>query len=103
MRSTRIILRAAMLGLVALSGPALALAGAGPPRGGLVLVVSIPGAAARDGLIRAAGGVPAGPVQTALAGFAAGPGPDFPGRLREAGAWFVLDGARIARICGLDP
>jgi hypothetical protein len=43
-----------------------------------------------------------GPSQAALAGFASSRAPDFPRRLRDAGAWLVLDGARIARICGFE-
>jgi hypothetical protein len=89
------------LAVTAMSGPVLAVAGAAPS-GTLVLVVSAPGPGARDALIRSAGGRPVGPSQAALAGFATSRAPDFPRRLRDAGAWLVLDGARIARICGFE-
>lgn len=88
-------------GMTALSGPVLALAGAAPS-GPLVVVVSAPGAEARDAMIRRAGGSPVGPVRTPFAGLAMSEAPGFAERLREAGAWIVLDGQRIAQICGLE-
>ena len=86
---------------VVLSGPLFALAGARPdPTSVLLVVVSPAGPGAVD-VIRAAGGVPIGPNRAPLASLAAPAAPDFALRLRDAGAWLVLDGQRLAAICGV--
>lgn len=92
---------ALFIALSALAGPLLAVAGTAPSAGGVVLVVGPAGSAARDAIVRLAGGTPVGPAQAPLAGFATSDASGFVDRLHDAGAWLVLDGDRLARICGL--
>ena len=86
---------------VVLSGPLLALASARPGPASLLLVVVPPAGPDAVAVIRAAGGVPVGPRQAPLAAFAAAPAPHFAERLRSQGAWMVLDGDRLAALCGV--
>lgn len=90
-----------MILLAALSGPAAALSAARPVGDGPYLVV-IPPWRAPEAVIRHAGGWPIGPTDAPLATLATGDGPDFLARLRSAGAWLVLDQAKMSWICG-DP
>ncbi len=50
----------------------------------------------------AAGGRPVGPTVAPLATLAVFEDADFAARLRRAGAWFALDGAAVARWCGVN-
>lgn len=81
--------------------PALAIVGTPTPEAGPRLVLFPPW---RDGLelVQKAGGDLVGPVQApmGLLAFAAD-GSDFNRRLRDAGAWAVIDGTSIARLCGV--
>jgi hypothetical protein len=94
--------------LAAAAGPLVALAGAAarPPAPGDVMLVVAP-ADRRAAALSAAGARPVGPAGAPLAGLAAqaGPGadPGLPRRLRAAGAWLVLDGTVLARLCGVAP
>jgi len=94
--------------LAAAAGPLVALAGAAaraPAPGGALLVVAPD--RGRAALLAAAGARPVGPAEAPLASLAvaAGPGadPGLPRRLRAAGAWLVLDGTALARLCGVAP
>jgi hypothetical protein len=87
---------------ITLLGPAaLALGGSAGRAGAPTLVIAppwvSPAAAARE-----AGGRPIGPTEAPLATLAVFDGPGLAARLRRAGAWFALDGAAVARWCGVD-
>ena len=97
------------LGLIAgLGGPAAALEAAGAPG-----TASDPASAAApvlavappwidlDAAIARAGGRAVSPAPAPMAALAVGPGPDFARRLKAAGAWMVLDGRRLADLCGV--
>ena len=82
--------------------PVLALQSASPKDDGPRLVLHAPWA---DGvaLVRTAGGQPVGPVTGRFGLLAYADEMDaFDSRLLAAGAWLVLDGAVMARICGID-
>jgi len=99
MRQTLLVLSLAAGVLV---GPALALATAtapAPEAGGVLLVVA-PAAQARA-LVARAGGAEVAPVSAPFAILATSGDADFAARLRRAGAWLVLDGRAIARLCGV--
>lgn len=88
------------LGLsMALVGPFLSLLTLPAGADGMLLVVTPPW---RDALavIGDAGGRPIGPEASVLGQFATSDTPDFPDRLRAAGAWVVLDGEAISALCG---
>ncbi|MDF2231325.1 hypothetical protein P2H44_02050 [Albimonas sp. CAU 1670] len=90
------------LGLIAgLGGPTAALVGAADPRtpGAPVLAVAPPWVDV-DALVLRAQGREVSPIRAPMAALATGAGPDFPQRLLAAGAWFVLDGRRLAQFCG---
>lgn len=94
--------------LAAAAGPLVALsaAAARPPAPGGVLLVVAPGRT-RAALLGAAGARAVGPADAPLASLAvpagAVPDPALPRRLRAAGAWLVLDGTVLARLCGVSP
>lgn len=67
---------------------------------GQVLLVLVPPWRAADAVIAAAGGVLLPQPPAPLAVLAAGPGPDFAGRLRAAGALFVLAAQAGDGPCG---
>ena len=95
----------AALGLVAaLGGAASALVGvaarSGPEAGPAPVLAVAPPWADISAIVERAGGRPVSPVDAPLAVLATGPGPDFPARLKAAGAWFALDGRRLAQLCG---
>ncbi|MGJ8623216.1 MAG: hypothetical protein ACSHW1_10580 [Yoonia sp.] len=88
------------LGLVA--PPALAFMAAPASAQGPRLVIFAPWV---DGvaLVLRAGGDPVGPAAAPMGILAYAPDrPDFDDRLRAAGAWAVLEGMALARICGLE-
>jgi hypothetical protein len=66
-----------------------------------VLVVALVGALGLDEIIANAGGEILGPEQAPLATLAYSSDPDFINQLHLNGAWLVLDGRRIAAICGV--
>ena len=82
------------------AGPLIGLAAAPAPRPGDVHLVIAPKERARAIVLRA-GGAEVAPVAAPLAVLAASTDPDFADRLRRAGAWLVLDGQAIARLCGV--
>jgi len=93
------------LGLIAgLGGPTAALVAAGAPdpasAAAPVLAVAPPWIDL-DAAIARAGGRAISPAPAPLAALAVGPGPDFARRLKAAGAWMVLDGRRLADLCGV--
>lgn len=96
---------AVLVAITALAGPGAVLLGADapPPAAGVgpppVLAVAPPWAEPSD-IVARAGGRVVSPLGAPLAVLASGPGPDFPARLKAAGAWFALDGRRIAQLCG---
>jgi hypothetical protein len=81
--------------------PVLALASAPGPAEGPRLVLHAPWA---DGvaLVRRAGGDPVGPFHAPMGVLAfASDNAAFDRRLREAGAWAVVNGTSIAALCGI--
>lgn len=88
-----------MMPLLAL--PIMIVASAGPFSGGPVLVVS-PWGEATQANISQAGGRLIGPQSAPLGAFATSDDPDFPQRLKASGAWAVINGARLAAICGVE-
>ncbi|MFN3613136.1 MAG: hypothetical protein ACK4WC_01055, partial [Rubrimonas sp.] len=73
---------------------------AAPQAGTPVVVVGPPWVSAADLAMRA-GGRPVGPLQAPMGVLAVFEDPDFPARLRAAGAWGAFDGARLAALCGV--
>ncbi|MCC1493706.1 hypothetical protein [Cognatishimia sp. F0-27] len=92
---------AILIGLTLCAPPILGLAGMSPPTGAPRLVLFPPwedGAA----LVEKAGGSPVGPEQAPMGILAfAADGAAFDRRLREIGAWAIVDGTVLARLCGL--
>ena len=95
------ILPLVLLPLVALAaGPVIVLASA-PPRGDApFLVVSGWGSEAEARVLEAGGRI-VGPMRAPLGVFATSDDPGFARALRAAGAWAVIDGGRIAALCGV--
>lgn len=85
--------------LAGLTGPAIAVASGQARADRPVLVIAPPWRAPAD-LVEAAGGRLAAPLPAPLAAIAAPGAPDLPDRLRDAGAWFLLDGSAVLRLCG---
>ena len=83
------------------AGPLLALAASKPVPGEAVLVIG-PGTAARAEMIEAAGGRVRGPEDARFGALALSDNDDFAAALLERGAWFVVDGRRVAFLCGVD-
>lgn len=94
----------AALSAMFLSGPVLAIAGAAPSPGSILLVVTPPGLSVAVVAARA-GARPVDPFDAFMGGLVAAEegraSPDLAAALREAGAWLVLDGSRLAAICGV--
>lgn len=82
-----------------LIGPAIVFASAPVSEGGPLLVISGWGARA-EAVVAAADGWIYGPVRAPLGVLAFSDNPAFADQLRAAGAWAVLDGSRIAALCG---
>jgi hypothetical protein len=85
--------------IAALAGPLAALGAAAPRPDAPVLAIAPPWIDV-DAVVARAGGRPIGPVGAPLATLAQGEGAHFAERLRDAGAWMVVDGAALARLCG---
>ena len=86
-----------MIFLAVVAGPAVTLA-ARPVEPGqpLLVIAADPGA-----VVARAGGAPVSPVSAPIGTLAAAPDPDFARRLKDGGAWLVLDGRVLAAICGV--
>ncbi len=82
-----------------LAGPAIVLASAPVARDAPVLVIAGWGGAAQAH-VAAAGGRVIGPARAPFGLIAASADPGFADALRARGAWAVLDGGRIAALCG---
>lgn len=91
---------AVVMFVIVLSGP-FALAINTPPNGDDLRLVIVPPWRSAQALIQAAGGTPIGPSTAPFAAFAKPNAPDFDQQVRLGGAWGVLDGVRLARICGV--
>ncbi len=87
--------------LVAFSGPLLALAAADPVPGEIMLVIG-PSASVQPAVITAAGGHLIGPELARFGALAQSDLAEFSHVLVEQGAWFVVDGRRIAAFCGVE-
>ncbi len=72
-----------------------------PQQGEPVLVLAPVGGQGLDKIIANAGGEVLGPEQAPLATLAYSSDPDFINQLHLSGAWLVLNGSRIAAICGV--
>ncbi len=97
LRSVLLGFAVVIMGFAAL--PVSLLFSARPVAGAPVLVVAPPWGAAGDAaqIVQTERGRLIGPVQASFAVLAL---VDDPARLSRAGAWAVLDGRRIARLCG---
>lgn len=84
-----------------LAGPAIVVASAPVRPDGPLLVISGWGDRA-ERIVDTAGGQVYGPVRASLGILATSSNPAFADNLRAAGAWAVLDGSRIAALCGAD-
>lgn len=89
----------AVLGAMVVCVPLVAIAVAPLETGRPVVVISAPWADA-DGLIRISGGQSIGLERTPVATLAYAAQDDFFDKLKQNGAWAVLDGRAAARICG---
>lgn len=83
-----------------LLGPALGVLGSPYQPDAPALVIASPLSGGTEAVVTRAGGWLVGPRQPLVGRLATGPGPDFEQRLRRAGAWLVLDGARFTSYCG---
>lgn len=87
--------------IIVLSGPMIVVASATPSQDDIRLVVSGWGRAASD-RVETAGGHVIGPVRAPFGILAQSNDPEFSNRLHALGAWAVIEGGRIASICGVD-
>ena len=83
------------------AGPLLALAAAKPQRGEIMLVIG-PDAVAVQTAVLNAGGRVIGPQVARFGVLALSAEEAFATTLLEEGAWFVVDGRRIAFLCGIE-
>jgi hypothetical protein len=95
------LIAALAVGVTVLGPAALALGGSEGRAGAPTLVIAPPWVDPAA-VAEAAGGRPIGPTQAPLATLAIFENEGFRARLRAAGAWFALDGAAVARWCGVD-
>ncbi len=86
-----------MIALAVFGGPAATVAARPAAAGFPVLVI----AADPEAVVARAGGTPVAPISAPLGTLAAAGDPDFIQRLRDGGAWLVLDGRVLAAICGV--
>ncbi len=80
--------------------PVLAVVGAPLTKGGPVVVVAGPDADLEE-IVRASGGWVVGVSRAPLAIMGTSDAADFEDRLRENGAWAILDGEALAWLCGV--
>ena len=85
----------------AFSGPVLALASMPPPKDGPILFV-VPPWLDRAVFLQRLGARELGPAPAPMAILAVLDDTEQAGMSKEYGAWAVLDGAAVARICGFD-
>lgn len=80
--------------------PVLAVIGAPLTKGGPVVVVAGPGADL-EGIVTASEGWLVGVSRAPLAVMAMSEAADFEDRLKENGAWAILDGDALSWLCGV--
>ncbi len=83
-----------------LAGPALTLASAPPVAGEIALVLAPPGQDIEE-IVVSSGGQVIGPTSSLFGTLALAKDPAFLTELTAQGAWLVLDGTFIARLCGV--
>lgn len=96
----RLILTAFFL-LALVASPVVLVASSTPRDGIPVIVVGAPWGDRLETVISQAGGQILGPESAPFARIATSDTPEFFQRLRDAGAWAVLDGTRLATLCGV--
>ena len=84
-----------------IAGPLIVALSSVPQESDLVLVLA-PDVQVRENMIREAGGRLVGPEQAVFGSFAVSDDPEFVTSLKASGAWFVVNGQRIALLCGVD-
>lgn len=84
----------------AFTGPVLAVANAQPVTGSVSLVIGSPWKSSMD-IITETDGQLVGPYSLRIGALAASDDPEFINDLKSAGAWFILDGDRLAQMCGV--
>ena len=84
-----------------IAGPLVVALSGAPQEDDLVLVLA-PDAQGRAHMIHEAGGRVIGPEQAIFGSFAVSDDPEFIPSLKASGAWFVVNGQRIAQLCGVD-
>ncbi len=87
--------------MVLFAGPLLALASARPVPGEVMLAIG-PRAVLQHAAVPAAGGHLVGPELARFGAFVQSDQAGFAAALKKHGAWFVVDGRRIAAFCGVD-
>lgn len=91
-----------LLAVVSLSaGPVIAVFSV-PPAGGELVLVITPDSTQRARIVAAADGRLVGPEEALLGSFAVSESPDFAERLKTSGAWIVVNGRHVARLCGVE-
>ncbi len=95
----KLALAGMILGLV-FGVPVLALTAQPPVAGQPVLVVVAPWVSL-DHVVGGAGGRLIGPRVAMLGGLAVADRPNFIQKLKQAGAWAVVDGRKTALLCGV--
>lgn len=86
---------------VLLAGPLLALATAKPVPGEIMLAIG-PVGVLQQTVVPAAGGRVVGPELARFGALVHAEHAEFAPALLEHGAWFVVDGRRIAEFCGVE-
>ena len=98
-RALTILRLAGIVVAMALSGAAALGLDRAPAPGAPVLVVAPPWGGGAAEVVRRAGGREISPARAPFAVLAVLDGADAARAMRSAGAWFVLDAARVARLC----
>lgn len=91
----------AVFAISLLAGPVLAIANAEPIPGEISLVIGPPWRSL-EALVTASDGKLIGPGANRYGALAVSDNPDFFDDLKASGAWFVLDGTRMAQLCGVE-
>ena len=84
-----------------IAGPLVVALSKVPEENDLVLVLA-PDMKVRERMILEVGGRLIGPEQAVFGSFAVSDDPEFVPSLKASGAWFVVNGQRIALLCGVD-
>ena len=87
--------------LAVIAGPVALAMGAEPDVGAPVLVVAPPWGPPPESIVHAAGGAVMSPEQNTISTLAVSEDADFLEKLRQSGAIILLDGRRLAAICGV--